>query len=285
MATVNVTRSPGWGRMPDVRRVARSSWMERCGRVGYGAKGVVYAIVGYLALRLALGEGGRTTGTEGALDRVAEQPFGVFLLALLAVGLAAFVAWRWVQALLDPERQGARGKALLKRVGYFVSGAIYAALALSAVQRIIGSARGGDDGARSWTARLLEQPLGQVLVAAVGVVVIGYALKELHSAFTQRFRRKLNLQPLSARRAHMAVQLSRFGLAARSLVLLLMGGFFLRAAIQADPGEAKGLGEALATLARQPHGAVLLGVAAAGLLAYAVHLFIEARYRRMARAA
>lgn len=285
MATVNVTRGPGWGRMPDVRAVAHSSWVERCARLGYGAKGVVYAIIGALALQLALGEGGRTTGTHGALERVAAQPFGAFLLGLLAVGLAGFVAWRWVQAFLDPEHVGSDGKALLKRLGWFISGALYVGLAISAVKLILGAADRGGDSPREWTARLLDQPLGQVLVALVGLVVIGYAVKEFRNAYTARFRRKLDLQRLSEHRAHTAVQLSRFGLAARGGVFLLMGGFFVSAALQSDPGKAKGLGEALALLARQPFGAVLLGITAAGLLAYAVYLFIEARYRRITRTA
>jgi hypothetical protein len=284
MATVNVTRTPGWGRLPDVRASARGGWVERCARVGYGAKGVVYAIIGVLALRLALGQGGRTTDSQGALDSVAQQPFGRLLLALLAVGLVGFVVWRWVQAFLDPEHLGTRGQALAKRALYFISGAIYAGLAVTAVQRVLGSAQRGGQGTRHWTAKLLDQPLGQVLVALVGLGVIAYALKEFHNAYTTRFRRKLELRRLSPSRAHTAVQLSRFGLISRGAVFLLMGGFLLRAALQSDAGEAKGLGETLAILARQPHGAALLGLTAAGLLAYALYLFIEARFRRIARA-
>jgi hypothetical protein len=269
-----------------VQSAAHGGWVERCARLGYGARGVVYAIIGYLALRLALGEGGgRTTGAHGALERVSAQPFGVFLLALLAVGLTAFVAWRWVQAFVDPEHAGSQGKALVKRAGWFLSGAIYAGLAVSAVERILGRPDHGSDSARGWTAKLLEQPLGQVLVALVGLGFIGFAVKEIHNAYTEHFRQKLDLRRLSPERARAAVQLSRFGLAARAVVFLLMGGFLLRAAIDANPGEAKGLGEALATLARQPFGAVLLGVTSAGLLAYAVYQFIEARYRRIGREA
>jgi len=285
MATLNVTRGPGFGRLPDVRTAAHSGWVERCARIGYGAKGVVYAIIGGLALQLALGEGGRTTDSQGALRSVAHQPFGKFLLALLAVGLAGFVVWRWVQAFLDPEHVGTRGKGLAKRLLYFGSGAIYAGLAVSAMQLALGNPQRGGHGTRHWTAKLLDQPLGQVLVALVGIGVIVYAVKEFRNAYTSHFRRKLDLHSLGPRRSHTAVQLCRFGLVARGAVFLLMGGFFLLAALRSDPGEAKGIGEALAVLARQPHGAALLGLAAAGLLAYALYLFIEARYRRIARAA
>ena len=284
MATLNVTRGPNWDRMShEVQSAARGVWVERCARLGYGARGVVYAIIGGLALQLTVGEGGRTTGAHGALERVSTQPFGVFLLALLAVGLTAFVAWRWVQAFMDPEHAGSRGKGLVKRAGWFLSGAIYAGLAVSAVERILGRPDHGSDSARGWTAKLLEQPLGQVLVALVGVGFIAFAVTELCKAYTTRFRRKLDLHRLSPQRERTAVQLSRFGLAARAAVFLLMGLFLVRAAIDANPREAKGLGEALAILARQPFGAVLLGITSAGLLAYALYQFIEARYRRIAR--
>ncbi|WP_224240776.1 DUF1206 domain-containing protein [Hyalangium gracile] len=286
MSTLNVTRGPDLRRMSeDVRASAHGGWVERCARLGFTAQGVVYTLIGTLALQLALGEsGGRTTDARGALERIAEQPFGVFLLALLTVGLVSFVAWRWVQAILDPEHEGTDGKALVKRAGWFISGAIYAGLAVSAVHRILGREDSGGHSARSWTAKLLSQPLGQVLVAIVGGIVIGYAVKELHSAYTKRFSRKLDLQRLTTRHSDTVIQLCRFGLAARGGVFLLMGGFLLSAALHSDAREAKGLGEALATLARQPHGAVLLGIAAAGLLAYALYLFIVARYLRIGRA-
>jgi hypothetical protein len=104
-------------------------------------------------------------------------------------------------------------------------------------------------------------------------------------AYSQRFCRKLELQRLTPRHSRSLVQLCRFGLAARGGVFLLMGGFLVSAAIHSNPREAKGIGEALATLARQPFGAVLLGIAAAGLLAYALYLFIVARYQRIGSAA
>ncbi|WP_224363252.1 DUF1206 domain-containing protein [Hyalangium versicolor] len=283
MSTLNVTRGPDWQRMSqNVRASAHGGWVERCARLGFTAQGVVYTIIGYLALRLALGAGGgQTTDAHGAIERVADQPFGVFLLALLTVGLAAFVTWRWVQALVDPEHEASHGKALVKRVGWFISGAIYAGLAANAVRRILGRAHPGGDSARSWTAKALSQPMGQVFVAIVGLIIIGYAVKELHSAYTTHFRDKLDLQGLTARHSSTIVQLCRFGLAARGGVFLLIGGFLGSAALHSNAREAKGLGEALATLARQPHGAVLLGVAAAGLLAYALYLFLLARYQRI----
>jgi hypothetical protein len=284
MATVRAVRGPELRRMASA--AAQGSWVERCARVGYAAKGAVYAIIGVLAVQVALGEGGRTTDSEGALSSVAAQPFGAVLLALLALGLVGFVVWRFVQAFVDPEHKGTKPKGLGQRALYLFSGLIYAGLALSALQLLLGRARrGGGNSTQGWTARLLEQPFGQVLVALVGLGVIGYALQQLHRAWKGKFLHKLDLSRLRVLHRDWAVRISRFGLGARGVVLLVMGVFFVRAAVSANAREAKGVGEALSTLARQPEGDLLLGAVALGLVAYAVYLFIEARCRRIGAAA
>ena len=279
MTTVRAMRGPELQRM--AREATRGGWVERCARVGYAAKGAVYAIIGVLAVQVAVGQGGRTTDSEGALRQVAAQPFGAVLLALLALGLVGFVVWRFVQALVDPEHKGTKPKGLAVRALYLFSGLIYAGLSLSALRLLLGRGRGGGGSTQSWTARLLEQPFGQVLVALVGLGVLGYALQQLHRAYKGDFLRKLDLSRLRGLPQHWARRISRVGLAARGVVLGVMGVFFVRAAVNANAREAKGVGEALSTLSRQPEGDLLLGAVALGLVAYAVYLLIEARCRRI----
>ena len=71
------------------------------------------------------------------------------------------------------------------------------------------------------------------------------------------------------------------GHAARGVVFLVVGFFIVRAAWQYDPKEAIGLDGALAKLAHAEYGSLLLGGVAAGLLAYALFCFVQARYRRV----
>src|SRR6516165_9167130 len=80
------------------RNVASSRWMTLLARLGYGAKGVVYLIIGWLAVQVAIGAGGKTTDQRGALQTIHAQPFGRFLLALLIVGLIGFAIWCFLQA-------------------------------------------------------------------------------------------------------------------------------------------------------------------------------------------
>lgn len=281
MTTARMVRGPQVERL--AREVTHGRAVERCARVGYAARGVVYAIIGVLAVKVALHEGGRTTNSKGALTELAAQPFGAVLLALLSAGLVGFVVWRFVQALADPERKGHDAKGLAKRAMYLGSGLVYAGLALNAVKLLAGRAHSaGADHTQSWTARLLAQPFGQVLVGLVGVGIMAFAVQQVRSAWKQKFLRQLDLSRLAASHRHLAVQVSRFGLAARGVVFFTVGIFLVRAALHANAREAKGLGQALSALSRQPWGDVLLGAVAVGLVAYAVYQFVVARCRRIA---
>ncbi|WP_232224208.1 DUF1206 domain-containing protein [Mastigocladopsis repens] len=197
-----------------------SLWVERLARFGYISKGVVYAVVGLLAAQAAFGSGGRTTDTEGALQTIVNQPFGKFLLALVAIGLIGYVIFRFVQAIKDPENKGTDAKGLAQRAGYAINGLIYAGLALSAVQIVLGSNGGGKSNStqQDWTARLLSQPFGQWLVGAVAAFTIGLGFYEFYQAFSSQFRRKLNLNELDDSQRKLVMGISRFGLVFPDLV-------------------------------------------------------------------
>ncbi|NMG09716.1 DUF1206 domain-containing protein [Brasilonema sp. UFV-L1] len=259
-----------------------SLWIERLARFGYISKGVVYAIVGLLAAQAAFGSGGKTTDTEGALQEIVNQPFGEFLLALVAVGLIGYVILRFVQAIKDPEHKGTDAKGLVQRIGYAINGFIYAGIALSAVQIILGSDSGGNSNSRQdWTARLLSEPFGQWLVGAVGALTIGLGFYEFYQAFSSKFKRQLNLSELDDSQRKLVMAISRFGLVARGIVFCIIGWFLIQAATLSDASQAGGLAEALQTLAKQPLGPWLLGIVALGLVAYGVYMVIQARYRQV----
>jgi hypothetical protein len=267
--------------MTHAGRQAGRSGVELAARVGYASRAVVYAVIGGLALMLAAGEGGRATDTRGAVVEVARQPFGSVLLVMLGLGLLAFAVWRFVQAALDVEGKGRSGKGLVARIMMGISGAVHVSLALFAFNLLRGHASKGG-GTRSMTADLMSKPFGQVLVGAVGVAVIGFAVYQFVRAVKGKMLEKLSLTGLAARQRTWVERISKAGVLARAVVFLLVGTFFIQAAIDADPGEAGGLGEALGALAKQPFGPWLLGLVALGLVAYAVYQLLEARYRLIA---
>ena len=257
-------------------------WAERLFRFGYAAKGVVYAIVGWLAASAALGPGGRTTGTRGALRSLVNQPFGRILLGFVAIGLSGYVLWRLVQAIMDTENQGTDAKAIIVRLSYAGNGLIYGGLAVTAVKIIFGEVDIDNGyGSIDWTALLLAQPLGQWLVGTVGAVVIGLGFYEFYQAYTAKFCRKFNLNEMSDTEKTWATRIGRFGLAAKGVVYSIIGFFLIQAARQSKSKQVRGLEGALDSLARQPYGRWLLGVVALGLIAYGVYYIVQARYRRI----
>jgi hypothetical protein len=273
------------GRATDVAREA-SPWIRSLARAGYAAKGVQYGTIGLLAAMAALGhDGGRTTDSKGALRAIHEQPFGQALLGVMAFGLAGYALWRFVEAVADPEHDGAGAKGVLKRIGRFANGVLHAGLVVYAIDLLSGEALGGsgngDEAARSWTARLMSWDGGAWLVGAAGVAFFAFAVKEMFTAWTAKLDAQLDLHDMPARTRTWTVHLSRFGIAARALVFALVGVFLVTAAFQTDPSRAKGLGEALGSLRAWTFGGVILGVVAFGLVAYGAYELVEARYRRI----
>ncbi|MEO8889936.1 MAG: DUF1206 domain-containing protein [Coleofasciculaceae cyanobacterium] len=256
-------------------------WVERLARFGYAAKGVVYAIVGVLAVQAAVSSRGKTTDTTGALGTVAAQPFGKFLLFFLTIGLIGYVLWSFVQAIKDPEHKGDDPKGLARRLGYAGTGLAYGSLAFSAFQLMIGNSSGGGNSRQDWTATLLAQPFGQWLVGTIGALVIGFGFYKLYTAYKAKFRKQLKLQEMSQTEQTWAIRIGRFGEAARGIVFTMIGFFVIQAARQYDPNEVRGLDGALQVLARQPYGPWLLGIVALGLVAYGIHMGVQAKYRRI----
>jgi hypothetical protein len=259
-------------------------WLVWLGRFGYIAKGVVYTLIGVLAILAAIGAGGETIGTTGAFQKIGEASFGQPLLITIGVGLLGYALWRFVQAFMDTENKGADLKGIAVRASYFVIGVVHAALALSAFRLIAdaGAASGSDgDSTRGWTVELMSQPYGRWLVGIIGAIVCGRGAFHMYRAFSLKFREKLQLGEMSAREEKWALRLGRMGYGARGFVFTIIGAFLIVAAIREDANQARGLGGALHMLAQQPWGSVLLGAVAVGLAAYGLYLFVEARFRRM----
>jgi Domain of Unknown Function (DUF1206) len=265
------------------KNAARSArpWLERLARLGYATEGAMYALIGLLAAGVAFGMGGHATGQRGALEIVVRSPFGSVLVGLIALGFLGYALWRIVQAITDPDGEGTDPKALGKRAGYGVSAFVYAGLAFGAVGLILGSASQGNGTPGDWTALLLSWPLGQALAVCVGLAVVGLGLRELYQAYRARFLNYLELDEMGERVRKWTERWGRFGVAARGLVFGVIGTFLIRAALEHDPQEARGLGGALQTLARQPLGPWLLGVVALGLVAYGLFMLSVARYRHI----
>jgi hypothetical protein len=235
-----------------------SPWVERLARLGYVAKGVVYAAIGFLALREVLGLGGKTADPSGVMHSVKAQPFGGGMLALLAVGLACYALWKVVQGVADPDGKGSDVHGIVRRVGYVVSGIIYGILAYTAAQSIFGAEDTSEDAAAAG-AMAFQPPLGPILVGLVGVTVVGVGIYQLYAAYEAKFRDDLRLGQMGDLEEHWVVYAGRIGTASRAIAISLAGLFLLLAVYQSDPSETRGLGAALETVQHQPLGSYMLG--------------------------
>jgi Domain of Unknown Function (DUF1206) len=264
------------------RRAGRSPWVERLGRLGLVAKGVLYAVVGILAIKVALGGREESPDREGALQTIAQQPFGKGLLVLLAVGLAGYALWQLARGLLDREGEGEDPKGLAKRGSAFARGIWYGALAVLTAERVVNAgSSGGGSKEQQTTAGVFDVPLGRYLVYAAGLAFLGAGAFNGYRAVTGKFKKKLKTAEMSDAEEASATAFGVLGHLARAAVYTLIGLFLLRAAWEFDPKEARGLDGALMELSQQTYGGLLLGAVAVGLMAYALYCFVEARYRRI----
>jgi hypothetical protein len=255
------------------------AWLERFARFGYVAKGVVYILIGVLSAMAALRVGGEITGTKGALVTIVEQPFGRLLLAVIAVGLAGYVLWRFTQAFLDADRKGNDARGLAVRAFYTASALIYGSLTLAAARLLVGGGSGEEGSSLGGTAELMSKPFGRWLVGAAGALLLGVAGYQFYRSVTAKFRKRLKSGEMSDMEETWATRIGRFGFAARGVVFAVMGLYLIRAALDANPGKARNLEGALRELENQPYGPLLLAVTAVGLVAFGVFQLVFARYR------
>jgi len=266
-------------------RISQSArgWIVPLARFGYAAKGVVYIIIGGLAALAAFTGGGRTTDSRGAFEEILSQSYGKLLLGAVAVGMAAYAVWRFVQAVKDTENKGSDAKGIARRIGYAVIGVIHIGLAYSAAQLVFGSGGGsrGDAASKEWTATLLAQPFGQWLVGAVGLGFIAFAVSQFYKAYTTKFREKLKTNEMDEKTQTFATRAGQAGLSARGVVFGIVGVFLILAAWHSNAGKARGLSGALRALEQQSYGQWVLGIVALGLIAYGFYMLVQARYRRI----
>jgi TRAP-type C4-dicarboxylate transport system permease small subunit len=269
----------------EAERISQSArgWIIPLARFGYAAKGVVYIIIGGLAALAAFTGGGRTTDSRGAFEEILSKSYGKLLLGAVAIGLAGYAIWRFVQAIKDTENKGSGAKGIARRIGYIVIGVIHVGLAFSAAQLIFGSGGGsrGDAASKEWTATLLAQPFGQWLVGAAGLGFIAFALSQFYKAFTTKFREKLKTNEMSEKTEAFATRTGQAGLSARGVVFGIIGAFLIQAALHSNAGEARGLSGALRALEQQSYGQWILGIVALGLIAYGFYMLVTAWYRRI----
>ncbi|WP_225850238.1 DUF1206 domain-containing protein [Streptomyces sp. HPF1205] len=251
--------------------------MRPAGRAGFAARGVIYLLVGFLALRIAFGDGGERADRQGALHQIAAQPFGTAMLWLLAAGLAGMALWRAARALLADDKAGKRAADGGRAVFYALVCWGTAAYAAGSG----GSSGGSDQQSKDWTASVLKLPGGRWIAGAAGLALCVAGVVIAVRAVRRTFLKKLNTARMGRRTREAVTVSGAVGGAARGAVYAGAGVFVLIAAVRFQPHRAKGMDETLRAFAHTPAGPWLLAAVAAGLVLFGVFSFASARWRRL----
>lgn len=259
----------------------RPSWLGWLGRFGMAAAGFLYCLIGFLAIQLALGAGGKATDRTGALQELSGEWWGTALLVAVAVGFAGYALWRFAVAALGEKLEaGDEELSVWKRLWHLARGLFYAFLCFTTVELLIGW-HSGSSNEEEQTAKVLDWPAGRWLIGAFGAGLICWGIGSAYRGVTRKFKDDLRTEQMSPRAETWTTRIGVVGYLARAVVYSLIGIFLIRAAWQYDPDEAVGLDGAMQKLGDQTFGPVLLGVVAAGLFAYGLFYFVRAAYREV----
>ena len=280
--TSNSTKQAGKAAVHQARHAATNPWFERLERFGFVVRGLLYIIMGVLALQLAAGVGGATVTPAGAIALIARQPQGKLMLVLIAVGLAGYSLWGFVRAILDPLGRGNDAKGLLDRAGFLFSGVSYGILLIPTVMTLLDKpspiAAGSTTG---MPASLVSGPSGKWLVVAFGLFWLAAGAGQLMTAYVAHFTRDLKTGSMSAQEVKTATWMGRIGFAARGIVFALIGVIILQTAFAVGANQSQGIDGALAVLARAPYGAFLLGAVAIGLIVFGAYSAMCAKWNNI----
>jgi Domain of Unknown Function (DUF1206) len=258
----------------------RSTVFEVLSRAGFVARGLIYGIIGLFAFEVAVSDTGKLTNQQGAIQTVASQPLGEFLLVLLAIGLGGYAIWRLFRAALGHGPEDA--DSTLERLGGLGSGLVYGGLCIASIKLLTGSSAAGPSSKPDQTtAGVFDWPAGRWLVGLAGVVMLGVAAYQFLKGVRRTFLEELKTGEMSAGLETWVTWIGTFGHVARAVVFGLVGWFLLKAAYEFEAREAVGLDGALTKVLKAEYGPWLLGFVAAGLIAFGVYSISEARYRKI----
>lgn len=258
------------------QQIHRSGWFDNLVSAGLVAYGTVHLLVGWLALQLAFGDRSEKASNKGAMQELAQQPFGEILVWAIAIGMFILVLWRLLELFFGhlekaegTDRWKARGVSGMKAV-------IYAAVGVSALSVVMSSGKSG--GGSKWTKTVMEWPAGQWIIAAVGLAVILYGANHVRKGFTEGYAKHLDAEGQSGSSGTAYLLFGKIGYIGKGIAIAIVGGLIAYGGFTHDAKQSGDLDQALHKVLTYPFGQVLLVVIAAGLVCYGLFSFARARH-------
>lgn len=261
-------------------RAADSTVLEYLTRAGFVGYGVVHLLFAWLALQVAFGRQAEDSDQSGALQALARQPAGRTLVVLIIIGMVAMAIWQGFEAAVGHRAE--RGKQrIAERAVSAVRTLLYLYLAYSGYKVLQGVGSSNSDNQQRTTEHLMTSAGGRWLVGLAGLVVAGVGVGLVVYGYRRSFLKHLNTTRMSTHVRTLTRRLGVAGYAAKGVAYAVAGVLLLVAAVNYDPDKARGLDGALHALAEQSYGVALLGLVAAGIAAYGLYCFLQARYRKV----
>jgi hypothetical protein len=272
------------GTVEAAEEIVKHPLVKTLARFGFYTKGFLFIVIGILAILVAIGDrGGMLADPTGALATVAQFPLGKIILILFIVGAFGHGAWNILRGTADVDNAGKSWRGIATRSLAVGVGIFYLFLAWTAWDLFLMVHVTSENGAvqKTFVSILLAVPLGAILVAIIGIGVIGAGIHECYSGITGKYQENFKMYKLQGAKRIIVNLLGYFGFVARALIFALMGYFFISAALFYDAQIAVGIDGALLTLSQTYYGKTLLFVTATGLVCHGVLSLYEARYRRI----
>jgi hypothetical protein len=272
------------GAIKAAEETVRHPVTKRLAQWGFYSKGFLFIIIGLLGVMVAIGEReGKITAPAGALATIAMLPYGKVLLILFVIGAIGQAIWNILRGVADVDEAGKGIKGIFTRSIAVGVGIFYLSLAYAALSLLITSQTAYNDETipRTLTAIILLLPLGSILMVLIGLGVMGAGAHEFYSGVSGNFKKNFHLYKVESQDQKYITLLGILSFTARALIFVLIGYFFIMAAINYNPNEAVGLDGALKALAQTYYGKTVLFVTATGLICHGILSLYEARYRRI----
>ena len=261
-------------------RADNSEWTDRAVRVGMVAYGIVHLTIAWLAIQLAMGNNSGSTSRNGALQQLAQQPFGKVVVWVIAVGMVFLVLWKLLEAFIDSQLEDG-AKAWLKPAVNIGKAIVYGTLGVSAFHTATGSK--SKNSTSSTTAKLMDQPFGRWLVGIVGLGIVGYGVYLAYCGYKEKFLKHLDAKGRSGERGKAYKMFGKVGYIAKGIALGVIGALFVFAAVDHKAKKSGGLDQALHKVLDWPLGPVLLFAIAVGIGCYGLFCFVRARHLSASR--
>jgi hypothetical protein len=254
-------------------RANNSEWTDRAVKVGMVAYGIVHLTIAWLGIQLSLGKHSGSASRNGALNQLAQQPFGKLVVWVVAIGMFALVVWKLLEAFVDLGIEDGAKKAVKPLVNLFKA-IVYGTLGVSAMHVALGSKSKGKTS--DYTAKLMEQPFGRWLVGLVGLAIIGYGGYLAYRGWSEKFLEHLDPQGRSGDTGTAYRLFGKVGYIAKGIAIGVIGVLFVYAALDHSAKKSGGLDQALHKVLQQPFGPVLLFAISVGIGCYGLFCFARA---------